>query len=243
MSFDDQIRRRYTGAAGQDYHDRAHWVPDEAYPWVSRLRARKIAPYVTEASVVLEYGVGTGWNLSQLDCRKRIGYDLSDHAEPLLKRYGVEFVKTIDAIADESIDAVICHHVLEHTAHPPETLKEIRSTLREGGTLLLFVPHETGMRFRRYDPSDPNHHLYSWTVQSLGNLVTGFGYTVTTARIQRFGYDRFAAVWAHRLRIGEWGFRRIRGLIHLVKPMSEVFIVAVKPRGGGSSSPSLTPNF
>ena len=253
MSFDDRIRQQYTGEAGHRYHDREKERPprfrkehmgfgnpfapiketsEVSFPWIGRPRARKIAPYVTDASVVLEYGVGTGWNLSQLNCRRRIGYDLSEHLEPLLKRSGIEFVKTIDAVADESIDAVICHHVLEHTAHPPETLKEIWRPLREGGSLLLFVPHETGMGFRRFDPDDPNQHLYSWSVQSLGNLVTGLGYTVTTARVQRFGYDRFAAVWANRLRIGEWGFRLIRGMIHLIRPGSEVFILGVKPRSG-----------
>ena len=79
-----------------------------------------------------------------------------------------------------------------------------------------------------YDPHEPNHHLYSWNVQTLGNLVEKMDFKVINGSIGRFGYDRFSSVWADRLHIGEFGFRFLRRLIHLIKPRFEVFLVALK---------------
>ena len=97
------------------------------------------------------------------------------------------------------------------------------------GKLLLYVPLEKEAKYHRFDANEPNHHLYSWNVQTLGNLVTEAGFKVIEAGVGEFGYDRFASVWAQRLRIGESGFRLLRRLIQIVKPMREVRIVAVKP--------------
>ena len=212
---------------GKAYHDTKRFIPDCAYPWVARLRKEKIAPYVGQNDTILEYGVGTGWNLAELKCKRRLGYDLSEHLEPVLASHGIEFVKDIAAVAAGSIDVVICHHVLEHTDNPPQVLERIKCVLHPNGKLLLFVPYEKERRYRRYNRQEPNHHLYSWNVQTLGNLVEDIGFKVTEANVGRFGYDRFAAVWSARLGLGELGYRFIRGVIHLLRPAFEVRIIAV----------------
>ena len=96
---------------------------------------------------------------------------------------------------------------------------------------MLFVPFEKERRYRRYDPAEPNQHLYSWNVQTLGNLVAAAGFEVAEARVERFGYDRFAAVWATRLRLGDPGFNLLRAMLHAVKPAFEVRLVARRPAG------------
>ena len=228
MSFDDKIKQQYKGEEGKKYHDTLNYVPDIAYPWVAKLRANKIMPFINEQDVVLEYGVGTGWNLAGLKCRRRIGYDIGEHLETILKKYNIEFIKDSNLISDESIDVVICHHVLEHTSSPPDVLKEIRRILRNNAKLLLFVPYEKEKKYHHYDPQEPNHHLYSWNVQTLGNLVEKMDFKVINGSIERFGYDRFSSVWADRLHLGEFGFKFIRRLIHLLKPGFEVSLVASK---------------
>ncbi|MBN2180785.1 MAG: class I SAM-dependent methyltransferase [Sedimentisphaerales bacterium] len=228
MEFEDKIKQRYTGAEGEQYHQRKRSIPDKAYPWVAKLRGEKIHSYINKTDTVLEYGVGTGWNLAELDCKRKLGFDLSEHLEPVVRCRGIEFVKDIKSIADASVDVVICHHVLEHTSNPPEILKEIRRILADSGKLLLFVPYEKERRYRRFNPQEPNHHLYSWNVQTLGNLVGDFGFTIEQGRVLQFGYDRIAAVWAVRLGLGESGFRLIRKAGHLVAPALEVCIIANK---------------
>jgi SAM-dependent methyltransferase len=183
---------------------------------------------VQRKDTVLEYGVGIGWNLAQIECERRIGYDLSESVGPIVERHGIEFVGDVSNIPDKSTDIVICHHVLEHTSHPAEILEEIERMLRHKGRLLLFVPYEKERRFRHYDSKEANHHLYSWNAQTLGNLVESIGLKVKGGTLGRFGYDRFAAVWASRFGLGESGFRVLRRAVHVLKPMFEVRVVAEK---------------
>jgi SAM-dependent methyltransferase len=195
---------------------------------VARLRAEKLAPFVRPTDTVLEYGVGQGWNLAALPCRRKIGFDVADFLEPSIRAQGIEFVGHTKAIADGAIDVVLCHHTLEHVLDPVAVLREIRRLLASAGKLLLFVPLERGAKYRRFTPDEPNHHLYSWNTQTLGNLVRELGFEIVQAGSGEFGYSRFAAVWASKLHLGETGFRALRRLLHLVKPSREVRIIAVK---------------
>lgn len=228
MAFKHKVEQRYRGEAGKAYHEATHSVPDLSYLWVARLRAGKISPYVRRKDTVLEYGVGIGWNLAGIDCERKLGFDISESVEPVVQSHGIEFVRDVSNVADQSIDTVICHHVLEHTMYPPEILGEIGRMLRRKGRLLLFVPYEKERRLRHYDSKEASHHLYSWNAQSLGNLVESTGLKVVEGKLGRFGYDRFAAVWATRFRLGESGFRAVRRAVHLLKPMFEVRVVAEK---------------
>lgn len=226
--FEDRVEQRYKAEQGARYHRDKRGIPAAAYPWVAALRARKIQPHVAATDTVLEYGVGTGWNLAQLRCRRRLGFDLAESVASTLAEHGIEFSGTTATLADDGVDVCLCHHVLEHTPLPPKTLADIARLLRPGGKLLLFVPFEKERCYRQYDAAEPNHHLYSWNVQTLGNLVADAGFEILEAGIGHYGYDRFASVWAARLRLGAWGFRWIRWAVHLAKPLCEVRIVARK---------------
>jgi ubiquinone/menaquinone biosynthesis C-methylase UbiE len=228
MTLEDKTRQRYSGEKGKQYHQTKRSIPEEAYNWVARHRAAKIQPFINKTDTILEYGVGTGWNMAELDCKKKLGSDLSEHLEPVVRSHGIEFVKDIKNIDDASVHVVICHHMLEHAANPPEILNEIRRILCENGKLLLFVPFEKERRYRQFNPDEPNHHLYSWNVQTLGNLISDMGFSIIQGKVREFGYDRFAAVWAVRFGLGETGYKLIRKTIHLIKPASEVYIIAKK---------------
>jgi SAM-dependent methyltransferase len=224
---------RYQGEAGRHYQESKRAIPEASLPWVAHLRAEKLRSWVRAEDVVLEYGVGYGWNLAALCCRRRLGFDVAEFLEPLIRAGGIEFVKDTSALSGGLADVVICHHTLEHVLHPPVVLTEIQRLLRPGGRLLLFVPFEREPRYRRFEPEEPNHHLYSWNVQTLGNLVRETGFQVRDAGVDRFGYDRFAAAWACRLHLGETGFRIIRWAAHRVFPAWEVRLVALKAGAGG----------
>ena len=72
--------RHYQGERGQRYHVDKRSVPEVAVPWVSRLRAEKFRPHISPGNVVLEFGVGFGWNLASLVCAKKIGIDVAVEA-------------------------------------------------------------------------------------------------------------------------------------------------------------------
>lgn len=220
---------RYQGEKGKHYHVSKRTIPDCAYPWVARSRAEKLAPFVRSSDLVLEYGVGFGWNLARLACARKVGYDLSEFLAPAVTKAGIEFLTTLQGAEPNAYDVVVCHHMLEHAAQPMSILSEIKGLLKTGGKLLLFVPYEIERRYRHYDPGEPNHHLFSWNAQTLANLVAEGGFEVREAGVGRFGYDRFASVLAARLRLGETGYRLGHRLLHLLKPLHEVRVVAEKP--------------
>jgi ubiquinone/menaquinone biosynthesis C-methylase UbiE len=218
--------KHYQGKEGQAYHEVKRGIPARAFPWVARLRAEKLQPHIGPGDRVFEYGVGSGWNLAQLNCAEKFGSDVSDFLRSEVEKHGIRFVSSSQELATGSVDAIVCHHVLEHVPKPPESLAEMKRILKPGGKLLLFVPFEKERRYRRFDPAEPNHHLYSWNVQTLANLVTDCGWRVESAGVGSFGYDRFAAQMTVRLKLCYHGFRTIRGLVHLLKPGLEVRLVA-----------------
>jgi len=224
----EQAERHYRGEAGKRYHGEKRAIPEEAIPWVARLRAEKLAPHLRPSDTVLEYGAGLGWNLARLDCRRKLAFDLADFLPPSIRGAGVEFVPDTHTIPAATVDAAICHHALEHIMQPAAALEEMGRLLRPDGKLLLFVPFERERKYRRFDPDEPHHHVYSWNVQTLGNLVQECGFRVAAAGTGRFGYDRFAAVWAAKLRLGEPGFRALRRLLLVLKPAREVRLVATR---------------
>ena len=217
----------YRGEAGQRYQQQKRSVPDAAVPWIAGLRAQKLQPFIKPTDAVVEFGVGLGWNLAKIKCARRIGTDLENFLPETLQS-AIEFLPTSSAIPNESAEVAICHHVLEHVENPPEMLREAWRVLKENGQLLVYVPFEKEFRYRGFDPAEPNHHLYSWNVQTLGNLVVSQGFVPQKCELGEFGYDRFAAKLALRFSLGENGFRMIRRLAHLVRPGREVRVVAKK---------------
>lgn len=228
MDFEDKVRKQYEGIHGEQYQNVTNFISEKIYPWVANLRRDKITSFIDEKSTVFEYGVGTGWNIANLKNIDKLGFDVTNSLKSIVESNGIKFISDISFVKNNSIDVVICHHVLEHTAFPPLVLKEIKRILKNDGRLLLFVPLERGRKYNHYDSNEPNQHLYSWNVQTMAKLVELMDYKVEIAKKQRFGYDRFAAVLADKLRIGERGYRIVHRLLHIIRPDFEVFIMARK---------------
>lgn len=86
---------------------------------------------------------------------------------------------------DKSIDGVYASHILEHTNNPFEVLQEIKRITSEG--LVLSVPNATFYRFVK----DNKDHLFSWTQETLKQLLTASGWRVAniyTRPLLRYNY-------------------------------------------------------
>lgn len=224
----------YRGEQGKAYHDGKRALRPEALPWVMALRAGKFQKHVSRTDTVFEYGVGSGWNLGKLECSRKIGYDTATFLRERVQAVGVEFVEDTAKVPSEDIDVAICHQTLEHVLEPAACLAEFARILKPNGKLIVHVPWERERRYVRYDPAEPNHHLYTWNAQTLGNLLTVTGFMVDSIAVRRYGWDRFAANTASRLRLGEHGFRLLRRLMVSLRPLLEVEAAARKagnPKG------------
>lgn len=229
MSGPTRAHEFYQGSAGRQYHEGKRGLPESALPWVVRLRAARFQPSIRPEDAVFEFGAGAGWNLAGLRCRRRVGHDVENHLAggPLFD--GIEFLPSTAPMPDRTFEVILCHHALEHVDSPAAVLVELRRLASPGGRLLLAVPYEIERRYRRFDPNEPNGHLYSWNAQTLGRLVATCGWDIEGVSIRRYGYDRFAAAWANRLRLGEPGFLGLRRLLLAVRGLNEVVVTARKP--------------
>jgi len=220
---------------GQEYRTgRYHECVFSAEPFVqdvlARRRAGKLQRLIGPGETVFEYGVGTALNLRHLRCARRVGYDISEAAADVCGQYGIEHVGDLNQLEDQRFDVVLCHHVLEHVPQPLRTLETLRGLVATGGRLILYVPLESGRRYRRYRPDDPNHHLFSWNCLTLGNLVTAAGLTVESARIRPYGYEQRLASLA---KAGRAMYGLALWLARLFRPCDEIELIAkpCQPRG------------
>lgn len=87
------------------------------------------------------------------------------------------------ALADESVDTVLCTFVLEHLEDPLRALQEIRRVLRPGGHLILSAPqswhlHEAPRDFYRYTGYGLQYLLETSGLESL-EVTPLSGFVVT----------------------------------------------------------------
>lgn len=223
----DRAEEAYRGHSGREYHETKRALVPAALPWVMELRVRKLQPHVGRNDTVLEFGAGAGWNLGRLQCGRKLAHDVSDFLKERLTGLGIEFVEDTASLPPNSLDVVICHHALEHLLNPALVLQDFLRLLKPGGKLVIHVPWERERRYRSHSVSEPNHHLYTWNAQTLGNLVIACGYRVELVRTRPYGYERAAGNLAAKLRLGEFGFHLIRRMLMLCFPLVEIELVAL----------------
>ena len=148
------------------------------------------------------------------------------------KYYGVKYTD-LEGVEDGSIDAVTCHHVLEHVEAPVEILRSLALKLRPGGLLVLHVPHQRPLTFAARDwigrlrfGSEAETfcclyddvHIQGFTPESLRAVVENVRLSthfVKTAGMWSKFYDPF--MWMNYARGGEWGAAAKKAAGHAVE--------------------------
>lgn len=136
--------------------------------------------YISSDSRVLDFGCAGGFLLKGLNCSKKVGVETNPSAVEVARKNGIEVFNRAEDIPDEYVDVIISNNVLEHTLQPLEELKLLYRKLRAGGKIVFVVPCES-IRMS-YRPNDINHHLYSWSPMSIGNLFTEAGFSVLESK-------------------------------------------------------------
>ena len=215
----------YHGQAGAMYHEATYKSTELIQNTVAKSRAQKFQQFVKETDTVLEYGIGKGYNLIELHCREKVGYDVAEYCRAQVEPRGIYFTSDIQEVLKwkDRFDIVICHHVLEHVSNPTLELSRIRRLLKPTGRLLLCVPFDNQRRFRRFAPGDLDMHLFAWTTQSICNLLLSMSYEIEHATLWPFGYER---VLAPLVKLGFWSYKTGLWMARLVRPTHEIYVVA-----------------
>jgi SAM-dependent methyltransferase len=135
---------------------------------------------------LLDVGCGKGGPSAPLLRRgwRIVGLDPSPEACGVARERGIEArVGTLQAARpDESFDAVLFNHSLEHVSDPVGDLRRASHLLREEGLLLLAVPNfgswQRKMFGGRWLPLDLPRHRTHFTKESLGATLEQCGFVV-----------------------------------------------------------------
>lgn len=101
------------------------------------------------------------------------------------KKFGIkvlrEYFEQAD-ISEESLDAVVANHVIEHVSDPTAFVKKIFSSLKKGGNLILETPTYDSLMFKILKHRERSvrceGHLFFFTKESLTKLVENNGFKV-----------------------------------------------------------------
>jgi SAM-dependent methyltransferase len=216
--------------SSSNYHARKHGVTSKTSEIIGRYRTSKFSAFLKNAnSEILEVGVGPGWNLVHLPARRRVGMDVTTAYAEQLRGQGVEFVSDLEQLAGQQFDLVILSHVMEHLLEPARMLEQIGKLLKPEGEFLVIVPLEAPAR--KISPKDDNHHLYSWNAQTLNEFLLACSFSARSLKIKRYGFDRFAANLAVRLKGGYGLYRILLFMLRAIRPGYEIKAIAsYKPK-------------
>ncbi|OGR28098.1 MAG: hypothetical protein A2277_14975 [Desulfobacterales bacterium RIFOXYA12_FULL_46_15] len=216
---------RYQGELGSNYQKSKHEISQKAFRYVAEMRAKKLEKWIDRCDSVLEFGVGNGWNLECLKCREKSGYDV--YPKPERFNSSINFYNQISRL-HHNYDKIICHHVLEHTENPANMLNDIKNRVNESGKIIIFVPFEENRKYKKFITSDNDHHLFSWNVQTLGNLLCSQNLNILEYGIKYTGFDRFAAKAAIKLGLNFSSYILFLKAIRFIYQKKEIYFIVKK---------------
>ncbi|MEI6232241.1 MAG: class I SAM-dependent methyltransferase [Planctomycetota bacterium] len=176
----------YSSAEGDAYHAERHKEFIE-----NPLLVKSVSEFVrltyfadlVPGARVLEIGAGLGTNLLAIKSIARVtAVEPSPLARDHCRSLGIEAVATLaDIPANSKFDIVLLRHVLEHVEDPRRMMLDAKSHLDSGGKIIVGIPVESITA--EPNPNDIDYHLYSWTRQTIHNLLNDCGFIHIKTRL------------------------------------------------------------
>ncbi|MEN9880935.1 MAG: hypothetical protein RLZZ308_118 [Candidatus Parcubacteria bacterium] len=143
------------------------------------LASRFYIPYITNGSI-LDIGCGNGASLLLMQKYgwEGFGIDFDEEAIKIASSIGIN--SSVGGLNDhafenESYDAILLNHVIEHIPNPKELFTECFRILKPGGTLVAITPNANSIGHKIFKHSwrglEYPNHLQIFTPQSLKKTV------------------------------------------------------------------------
>lgn len=186
---------------------------------------------------VFEIGAGVGQ--FQAAARERTAWNVSG-VEPgneqaaLCRQQGLAvthaFYQAL-AIEDESLEAVVSFHVLEHVDSPSQFLRHANRILRPGGLLHLEVPNLTRWGEGRLSNFLQFPHLFNFTATTLRNYLVAIGgfrpvYSAERAHSLTVVSRKVGAASAEPAKVGEFERYDVVNFMHRLRMLERLHTLA-----------------
>ena len=145
----------------------------------------EITTFLDECSPgkILDIGCGPGWLLSYLNNNwEKYGVEISKFASKNASKFGKVFNGPLEEFSGENFDIIVMNHVIEHIKDPLLAIKNVKTMLKEDGTLIIGTPDFDSGAARRYN-SGFGTSTRAWTQG--GTSAHGSSY-VTLASTETF---------------------------------------------------------
>ena len=160
--------------------------------------------------VICDFGCGRGsFLLNTIDQTiKSYGVEIQEDYSVSLNSQKIECKNSIKDIKDDYLDSCFLFHVLEHLEDPIKNLKSIKPKLKNGGNIIIEVPHANDfliniLKIKEFiDFTLWSQHLILHTRESLEKFLSAAGYK----NIKIYGVQRFSI--ANHL---QWATNKIPG--------------------------------
>jgi SAM-dependent methyltransferase len=134
---------------------------------------------VYDADVLLDFGCGGGFLLSNFKNEHKYGFEINELARKNCDSLGIKTFNAFDDIDDNFFDKIISNHAMEHVPIPLNTFKDLYAKLKPGGSVIIVIPYETPNEQQfYYTKKDINQHLHTWCPMTFGNLAVLSGFDV-----------------------------------------------------------------
>lgn len=150
---------------------------------------------VVAGKIYMDVGSGLG---GVLDLFKKVATDVSaiepqDEIRGALNSIGYKVYKSIESAPVKEIEVISLFHVFEHLTDPLGSLKNLHKLLKDGGKIIIEIPHAKDVLIETYDLEAFkaftfwSEHLILHTRKSLETFLQAAGYQ----NIQVSGYQRY----------------------------------------------------
>ncbi|MDE1466891.1 class I SAM-dependent methyltransferase [Aurantiacibacter sp. D1-12] len=105
--------------------------------------------YVGKA--IADFGCGAGDFLRAVrdNCASVVGIELQEDYVANMRENGIDCVRDLDDIDDNSLDVIFSFHAIEHLPDPVAIITALKQKLRPGGRMILEVPHAGDLLLRQ----------------------------------------------------------------------------------------------
>lgn len=171
-------------------------MPDQGRKLADRMAS--LPPHLKNGLRILEVGCADGALGAEIKRHAAIAYtgiELSPDAVLAETRLDHVFRRPAAELEVEPFDMLLSFHVLEHLSDLREELRHWRRLLKDGGRVVVEVPHRGGHPLIDFDRHP--EHVHQFSVASLSALLDKAGFTV-----ERISTGHFeSAVYSDSLRI------------------------------------------